>query len=662
MIDTIKIRLHGILDVKDDVMSIIHKEQGISNLLVPAHQELYKAILKKRGKNHAFRMIYNREIKALEQVDEDDFLIMENSQKITEYYQNRNIIRFVDAKQTVDKKMSISGNYRIKSSTPDIHYSINENGSFIDFEFSIPKYLFGHNLALFVPQVHSMTYAKEQFNLNDWKRQVDLIYSRLLKFVEKFFTDLLFFFELDTYPDMNYVEVRRIDLCYNQWFENKQDALIYLENQKKLKNEKNYKSKKETKNFGTTYALSTSFGSYFKIYHKGTEYSKSDGDLKKHMAINKEYLDKICNAIKTKAVKSVNESVLFNNKDLLINIFEQYGKGEPILLDDVKKHELSKASKFLKENMPYDVVFLKNEMDKVLRYEVSLYGDFFKYAYKNKVFRRKDRMHQYFMEIYRNVKANDKSKNPNRPRLTKDDLRDYKMMHGYLNRSVGLLLNNNAVISMFEKNSSTDFDKQTGRYKISSSIYKKTLLANKDVGLFSEYFLKLCFKHFVDLIKKHQIQKLSLFEDLSAKIAQYNSEVKDRLKAWDEDNNLRRLDNFGNVLKKNGKPVLKASELLTQTEKRNLKLKTVNANILLMLLHQLEQGISLEQYRRKAGINKSTFYRYKKDLEMFGIFENSLAIEKDIDVRIDFRDYYWFTNSLKFQESMFNNKNHLRYG
>ncbi len=664
MIDTIKIRLHGILDVKDDALSVIQNEQGITNLLVPSHQDLYKAILKHKGKNFTMKMVYNKETQTLEQIDEDEFLLLENSQKITQYYQNRNIMRFVDSKQTVDKKMRISGNYRIKSSTPDINYTINESGSYIDFEFSIPKYLFGHNLALFIPQPNSMTYATEQFNLHQWNNQIKIIYKRLMKFIDKFFTDLMHFFELDTYPDLNYVEIRRIDLCYNQFFENKHDALIYLENQKKLKKEKNYTTKKQSQNFGTTYALNTSFGSYFKIYHKGSEYSKSDGDLKKHMEANKEYLNKLSYSLSQSAFEKNDVKIaelLKNNKDLLVNIFEQYAKGDPILLDDEKKRELSKLSKYIKKNMPYDVVFLKNEMDKVLRYEVSLYGDFFKYLYKTKFFRKTDKIHQYYYQIYKNIKSSLKSIDPKKPRLTKEDLRDYKMFHAYFGRSISLLLSKSKDLRKFEIISNRDYDKINVIYKISNYGFTKTLLANKDVGTFSEDFLKMCFKHFIELIEKHQIKKLTLFDDLSAKIAQYNKNVDERLKEYNEYNNLLRYDASGNVKYLNGKPILKASQLLSQTQKRDKKLKIVNANILLMLLHQLEQGVSLEEYRRKANINKSTFYRYKKDLEMFGIYENSLQTEKQIEVRTDFRDYYWLTQTLRYQESFYTNENHMRY-
>lgn len=665
MIDTIKIRLHGILDVKDDVLSMLEKDnKKITNLLVPQHQALYKAILKHNGKNFTMKMVYNKETQTLEQIDEDDFLIMENSQKVNQYYQNRNMMRFINAKQTIDKKMRISGNYRIKSSSPDINYVINESGSYIDFEFSIPKYLFGHNLAMFIPQPNSMTYAKEQFNLHNWSNQVNIIYKRLLKFIEKFFTDLMIFFELDTYPDMNYVEIRRIDLCYNQFFENKHDALIYLENQKKLKKEKNYTTKKQSQNFGTTYALNTSFGSYFKIYHKGSEYSKSNGDLKKHMEVNKEYLDKLSytlsNEAFTKNQKKI-ANILKDNKNLLLNIFENYAKGQPLILDDEKKQELSKLSQYIKKNMPYDVVFLKNEMDKVLRYEVSLYGDFFKYLYKTKVFRRQDKIHNYYYQIYKNVKSLLKSINPQKPKITKEDLRDYKMFHNYFGRSISLILSKKSLLKRFETISNRDYDSIREIYKIEKFSVKQTLLADRDIGIFSEYFLKLCFKHFIDLIQKHQIKKLTLFDDLSSKIAQYNLNVEKRLKEYNELNNRLRYDAYGNVKFLNGKPVLKASQLLSQTEKRNKKLKTVNANILLMLLNQLEQGVSLEEYRRKANINKSTFYRYKKDLEMFGIYENSLQTEKQIEVRIDFRDYYWLTQTLRYTESFYTNQNHIRY-
>ena len=52
MLDTIKLRYHGILDFKNDALSLVQKqEQGLDNACVPAHHQLYKAILKSQKKN-----------------------------------------------------------------------------------------------------------------------------------------------------------------------------------------------------------------------------------------------------------------------------------------------------------------------------------------------------------------------------------------------------------------------------------------------------------------------------------------------------------------------------------------------------------------------------------------------------------------------------------
>src|SRR5690606_27955484 len=142
-----------------------------------------------------------------------------------------------------------------------------------------------------------------------------------MKFIDKFFTDLITFlnqdsnFLIDTFPDYNYIEIRRIDLCYNQHFETKEEALMYLENQKKLKKEKNYNTKSQTKSFGTTHAQTTSFGSYFKIYHKGSEYSKSDGDLKKHLEINRKFLEKNYKKITSEILKEHEKKIYSKDRE-----------------------------------------------------------------------------------------------------------------------------------------------------------------------------------------------------------------------------------------------------------------------------------------------------------------------------------------------------------
>jgi len=85
--------------------------------------------------------------------------------------------------------------------------------------------------------------------------------------------------------DLMDVEVNRIDVCFNQMFRTKDDALKYLEYQKRLK-KKYAKDEEGTMREYATSLMYVTKNYSAKIYHKGTEYNKND--LKEHLKINKE--------------------------------------------------------------------------------------------------------------------------------------------------------------------------------------------------------------------------------------------------------------------------------------------------------------------------------------------------------------------------------------
>lgn len=660
MFDTIKFRLHGILDVDDTTLALIKKEtKGLTNVVVPEHQELYKKLIKYRDKNFTLRQVFNRETNTVEVLDEEEFLLLENSKQFSQFYQNRNMMRFVDAKKTKDVNLRINGTYRLTSSSPDVNFSINENGSFIDFEVSVPKYLYGHNIAQFIPQVNSQRYLRFGTNLHSWNVQTKLLYQRILEFFDRFFTDLCTVFKLETMPNYEYIEIRRVDLCYNQFFNSKEDALTYLQNVKKLKKERNYKTKKQTSNYGTTYALASQFGSYFKIYHKGEEYSKTKGDLSKHMKLNKEFIDAKVKDTVSRNTFNKKFQLYKENRDLIFSTFEDYAADKPQTISQKKKEELTPLIKEIKKHLPYDVVFLKNEADKILRYEVSLYGQFFQYLYKSKCFRRNCPIHQLYYKRYKKTKSDLDSRNTGK-KVFKEDLKNYKDFHRYMSRSITLLLSDKKIRKHI-RSGANDMHPVYVTYNISRNIYKNTRLRDMDLGHFSDYFLKKCVKHFYELVQKHQIKEIDTFEDIASKIAEYNNRVEERILQYNSINAYKIRDSRGELKIRGNKVITKATQLLKESEKRNLKLKKVNANLLLFLVDKIKNGQSLEQYRKDAKLPSSTFHRYKKDLEMFGVFENSLETKTVIDVDTTFKDYYWKTDTLNYQQRFFNNDNQIRY-
>ncbi|ASQ41212.1 hypothetical protein [Flavobacterium phage FLiP] len=187
--------------------------------------------------------------------------------------------------QTLDKKAIIYGDsgkvlpltIHTKMKMPSSHYELNLrphfDRDFIEFNFSIPKFVYSTNVMQFV----------------DMRDQTpEFTYDKLLHFLHHFF---ITYFTLK--PDNKDIEINRIDLCFNQIFDTKENALRYLEEQKNI----NIKHANSDTNKFVAYSESDDLGvstaqtifyktkEYsFKIYHKGSEFKKND--LKQLMKAN----------------------------------------------------------------------------------------------------------------------------------------------------------------------------------------------------------------------------------------------------------------------------------------------------------------------------------------------------------------------------------------
>jgi len=156
----------------------------------------------------------------------------------------------------------------------------NVDRNFLEFNFSIPKYIFGTNVFMFCEHYKSKNFNYSRNSLLDYN--LKCAYERLILFIRDFFSREFVF---ENMIDLSEVEINRIDLCFNQVFFDKSYALEYLEYQKKLR-KKNLNIKSNNfREYETSLMYSTKRYSV-KIYHKGTEYAKHD--RKEHLRINKE--------------------------------------------------------------------------------------------------------------------------------------------------------------------------------------------------------------------------------------------------------------------------------------------------------------------------------------------------------------------------------------
>ena len=164
----------------------------------------------------------------------------------------------------------------VPSSNHDITYTINPVRDYIHFNFSIPKYIFGHNIAQFVTSPFNKNF--EQINA-ELKFQKSALYKRFVSFMKHFIQNEF----VDIKVDLKQVEIVRLDICFNQYFHTKKDALSYLDIQKQIKfNRKRQSANINCRPTSITY-LPKGKTMSFKIYHKGSEYAnmKSKKDHKR---------------------------------------------------------------------------------------------------------------------------------------------------------------------------------------------------------------------------------------------------------------------------------------------------------------------------------------------------------------------------------------------
>ncbi|MES2110954.1 MAG: phage/plasmid replication protein [Bacteroidota bacterium] len=143
----------------------------------------------------------------------------------------------------------------IKSSHYSVSYFYNITQDFIDFNLSIPKYLYGTNIIQFV-----------KYFSQDCNTTYDALVDFVKSFVHKHFIDVI---------DMKDIELTRLDLCYNQFFNSKFDAMKYLLEQKELLTKHARSTKNDYRNYDSSFMYITKRYS-FKVYHKGTEFFKND--------------------------------------------------------------------------------------------------------------------------------------------------------------------------------------------------------------------------------------------------------------------------------------------------------------------------------------------------------------------------------------------------
>lgn len=185
-------------------------------------------------------------------------------------------------------KMNGTGEFLVKTKyakhqNASSHYTFswmaNYTADYIEFNFSIPKYVYGSNVLMFTDHIGDRDYTfHDCWHL---KTNFERGAGRLGRFINEFFA---FEFPL-TKINFKDVEVNRIDVCFNQMFRTKGEALKYLEYQKRQNKKYSRNQENVMKEYETSLMYVTKRYSA-KIYHKGSEYKKNDS--KEHLKINEQ--------------------------------------------------------------------------------------------------------------------------------------------------------------------------------------------------------------------------------------------------------------------------------------------------------------------------------------------------------------------------------------
>lgn len=285
------------------------------------------------------------------------------------------IIRYGDTGKEIPK--TLHDKLHIPSSHYHVIYNVRFDLNYIWFEFSIPKFLFGNNIAQFIKSPYAKDF--QLFSATTWEYQCNILYNRLKAFIKHFFKYQF----LDEHINFSKLELSRIDFCYNQYFNSKNDALQYLELQKRKRKKLSRKDSQShnIQQYGLSYKSKTF---YFKIYHKGTEYNISD--KKEHLKIN-DYFSKL----------NINSTFTNEKKKNLINIHS-----------------------------------LQNQADLILRYEVTFRSSGMSYYYKHHIFRKNCPTHQKLLRRYNYQR---KLYRKNEKNLDKTELLQFKKFQSILDKT-----------------------------------------------------------------------------------------------------------------------------------------------------------------------------------------------------------------------------------
>jgi Phage replication protein CRI len=427
MVDTIVIRLHNLRKYTQVVKSLnLYNNNGFTNTIGKMSMEEFLEFIKTKEKI------------ASEKVD---------------LFQDKRTGNFI-LKSQVGKQLNSSHHYSFA-------YYINFVRDFIEFNFSIPKYQFGTNILMFIE--HDNDKEFQMFSGTTLEHNIKKSFSLFSKFIPNFFKREFVFCNID----LKDLEINRIDFCYNQVFNSREEALLYLEYQKKRKKKHARNEDGVMRDYTTSLMYKTRRYSA-KIYHKGTEYEVHD---------KKEHI----------------------------------------------KYNIEKGKEYFKTDA------FQNFSDRILRYELTFRSNYLNYLHKRHIFRKTCNiwkllykgflMYEFIQEYNDNLsrkiaKINDKKlreeyliKHPYK-RTTQNEKNSHKIVSETIGKSRRFMIE-------------TDIESQLFNFK--------SVPGENYFVLFSRDLYNLCLKKLIEFINEYQIKELPPLEIVRNKIQEYNKIHKTKL-------------------------------------------------------------------------------------------------------------------------------------
>jgi len=369
-------------------------------------------------------------------------------QKLT----NRKYLHLLNVGTTVE----VSHFDKLASSHYEIAYRIDYLADFIALNVSIPKYAYGTNVLHYntPPTARDFNFTAH----STLETNLEESYVRLVRFLRKFFAREFGHCRVVE----SFVQLTRVDLCYNQVFDCGDDALEYLKQMMKVRKKYRREGSNESRHYGTTYHYKTDRYS-FKCYHKGTEFKKHDA----------------------RRLQQLNET----------------------------------------KGYDFNVPALQAFANRILRYEMTFRNAYMSYIFMHRLFRKDCHVWQYMLPLWKKNKqykaTPEPGPNSDRPSywqwkksLTRDELRAIEYVEGFINRTKQFYLS--------AEGFNLDFDRETDEHQLATSSEPQRFYAP---AKFSRRLLRLMSAKFRSILSEFELQLKEDSATILGKVRAHNQRL-----------------------------------------------------------------------------------------------------------------------------------------